>query len=267
MKAMDKGIRKVRARIKQRKRKQTKINPTPNALPHHNKDIPLLFSDEEKHGFQLPMYDRTDNLSMQMEKKPRKRNNSFRQAFYSFVLFISCVILFKTSIIPFSNVNEVVHDALTEEFPFAKVHHWYVETLGVPLAFTPKMPAKETTITTANTSPIHGEVMETFATNGTGIMISPNEESEVRAWKQGMVVFSGKDKTTDQTVTIQHPDGSKTTYGLLSSIDVHIYKFVEENEVIGSFTPTKADDVAYFSIEKDKQFIDPTQVIRVDDLR
>lgn len=260
---MSKGIRKIRARIKRRKKDHTRGNVQDI---RGNNDLPLLFSDEEKHGFQLPMYDRTKTGPIRMEK-PRKQKQSFRQVFLSILLFIGFVVLFKTSIIPFQNVKDIAHHAMTEDFPFAKMHHWYVETLGVPLAFTPQIPADQSDSLSTGAFPIHGEVMETFATNGTGIMISPDEEVKVRAWKQGIVVFSGKDHQTRKTAIIQHPDGSKTTYGLLSSVDVHLYKFVQADEIIGTFQPSAENDVAYFAIEKDKQFIDPAKVIQVDDFR
>lgn len=261
---MDKGLRKVRARIKQRQKEQKR--ETKRNIGQENKELPLLFSDEEKHGFPLPMYDRTDTPSL-TSKKPNSYFNSFRQAVFSAVLFIAFIVLFKTTLIPSPYVKEMAQDALTEDFPFAKVHHWYVETLGAPLAFTPKPQVDQSNNLAESTFPIHGEVMETFATNGTGIMISPDEEAKVRAWKQGIVIFSGNDKATKQTLIIQHPDGSKTTYGLLSDIDVHLYQFVQADEIIGTFSPSEEEDVAYFAIEKDKQFIDPAQVIPVDDVR
>lgn len=263
---MDKGIRKIRAGIKRRKRERTIQD-----IDHHQKTntIPIMISEEEKHGFQLPMYDNVDDFSVKkgQTKPTAKRNSSFRHATLSLLLFIACAVLFKTSIIPFQGAKDIAHHALTEEFPFAKVHHWYVETLGVPLAFTPQLPVNQAEATNTSSFPIHGEVMETFATNGTGIMISPTEATKVTSWAQGMVVFAGKDKKTNQTVIIQHPDGSKTTYGLLSTVDVHLYKFVQANEVIGTFEPSQEGDVAYFAMEKDKQFIDPAEVIRVDDVR
>jgi len=260
---MDKDIRRIRAGIKQRKKGRTKQDIHDN---QQSTNIPIMISEEEKHGFQLPMYDRVEEFSVKTEKSS-KRNSSLRNALLSLLLFIGCVVLFKTSIIPFQGATNLAHHALTEEFPFAKVHHWYVETLGVPLAFTPQMPLEQTDGTSTSEFPIHGEVIETFATNGTGMMISPTEATKVNAWEQGMVIFAGNDQTTDQTVIIQHPDGSKTTYGLLSTIDVHLYKFVRADEVIGTFSPSTEGDVAYFAMEKDKQFIDPAQVIRVDDLR
>src|SRR5690625_3342751 len=109
-------------------------------------------------------------------------------------------------------------------------------------------------------------VIESFTKNGTGIMISPDEKTVVSALNRGVVIFAGNDSDTRKTVIIQHADGSKTTYGFLSSIDVHVYQVVQSNETIGTFQPTDKNQMVYFSIEKDKQFIDPSQVIPVADI-
>lgn len=257
---MDKGVRKIRARIK--RRKETRFKTEGN----ERKGLPLMMSEEEKHGFAMPIEDISGKTPV-FTKKKKQNGHVVRQVALSFILFIACAIVFKTSFIPFHGAKTFVEDALTEEFPFAKVHHWYVETLGAPLTLTPTVPTSTGENIASSAMPIPGEVVETFATNGKGIMISPNEETNVHAWKQGVVIFAGNDEVTNKTVLIQHPDGSKTTYGLLSTIDVHLYEFIETNEQVGTFEPKAEQEVAYLSIEKDKQFIDPSEVMRVDDVR
>lgn len=257
---MDKGVRKIRAGIKRRKQVRWKTEGS------SRNEFPPLISEEEKHGFDMPVSDISSKMPIPIRQE-QKKSGAFRQAVLSLCLFLFCTILFKTSVLPFDGAKVFVEDALQDEFPFAKAHHWYVETLGAPLALTPKLPTSPGDNSLLSSIPIHGEVVETFASNGTGVMISPSEATNVHAWKQGVVIFAGNDKATDKTVVIQHPDGSKTTYGLLSTIDVHLYKFVGLNERIGTFEPTESEEVAYFSIEKDKQFIDPSEVIRVDDVR
>ena len=260
---MARGLKKARARIKRRKKLYPKKNIQYN--PHH-KQAPTLFMDEEKHGIYLPNDDISDAQPIKTTE-PKQRYRVFYQAIMSICLFIVCAILLNTSVSPSQKAQDIATSVLTEEFPFAKVHQWYEETLGTPLAFTPQLPDKEGTTELVDTFPIEGEVVETFSANGTGVMIGSNQKTNVRALEEGVVIFSGNDTKTEQTVIIQHPDGSKTTYGLLSDVDVHLYKIVRKNDVIGSFNPSNQQDMAFFSIEKNGRYIDPAQVIPVDDFR
>src|SRR5699024_12750286 len=79
------------------------------------------------------------------------------------------------------------------------------------------------------------------------------------------VTFAGNDRKTNKTVVIQHADNSTTTYGYLQSIDVHLYQSIQSNQRLGTFVSTQENRHLYFSIEKDNQYIDPVQVIQVDD--
>src|SRR5699024_2526379 len=96
--------------------------------------------------------------------------------------------------------------------------------------------------------------------------ISPPKKSVVTARDEGIVIFAGKDQKTGKTSTIRHADRSNTTYGHLSAIYVYAYNMIEANQRIGRFKPSEESEVVYFSIEKDKEYVDPAQVIPVDDL-
>lgn len=95
-------------------------------------------------------------------------------------------------------------------------------------------------------------------------MISPESKDFVRAMNNGIVIFAGSKNDTDKTIIIQHPDRSESTYGMLSSIDVHLYQMVDANQVIGTKIPTEESSMVFFSIEKANHYIDPAKVIRVD---
>src|SRR5699024_12660373 len=59
------------------------------------------------------------------------------------------------------------------------------------------------------------------------------------------------------SIIIQHVDGSKTTYGNVSSTDVHIYQYVRQHERIGTFEHSEGDSPVFFSLEQDQTFVDP----------
>src|SRR5699024_12808482 len=104
-----------------------------------------------------------------------------------------------------------------------------------------------------------------FQDNCEDMIIESQEKIDISAMEEGVVIFAGNVKHTDQTVVIQHTNGSQTTYGHLESMEVHLYQFIESNQVIGQFTPSAENEWVYFSIKKDNQYIDPAQVIKVDD--
>jgi|SRR5690625_4250288 len=260
LKQMDKGVQKVRQAIKQRKRHRERMK-----LSSNKNVIPFTASDEEKHGFfDAPAYDISSSFK---KKKPKTVSNKFVfKGVASIALFISAAFLLQTNKPTFQQAQQWANAAFQEEFPFAKVNEWYVSKFGAPLSFTPQGNAHVVHNESAMTLPVIGQVSETFSTNGTGIMISPEEKTVVSALSRGVVIFAGNDRHTDKTVIIQHADGSETTYGYLSSIDVHLYKIVHANETIGTFQPNEQNEEVFFSIEKDNQFIDPAQVIPVGDI-
>lgn len=255
---MDKGVKKVRESIKQRKRKRNHFKGT------NKKNLPFTATEEEKHGFfDAPAYDISTSF-----KKSDEKSHSFSlllKAVGSILLFVAVALLMKSNAPVLEEAKDWTHHALQEEFPFAKVNEWYAENFGSPLAFTPQGSVNLGQEETVAALPVLGHVVETFAANGTGIMISPEEKSVVSAISRGVVIFAGNDRNTHKTVVVQHADGSKTTYGLLSSIDVHVYQTVNANQTIGTFQPSEQNEMVYFSIEKDRKFIDPSQVIPVDD--
>src|SRR5699024_8634102 len=126
-------------------------------------------------------------------------------------------LLWNTDTTLFANVKSWTSDALTEEFPFAKVNVWYQETFGNPLAFTPT--GSKGSEHDGLALPVSGSVTESFQTNGKGIMIAPDTSSVVSAIQEGIVIFAGNDRETKKTVKVQHPDGSTSTYGHLNTVN------------------------------------------------
>ncbi|MUV39503.1 Stage IV sporulation protein FA [Lentibacillus sp. JNUCC-1] len=108
-------------------------------------------------------------------------------------------------------------------------------------------------------------MVETFQTHGSGILIAPEDTTKVSALKSGVIIFAGNDRKTGKTIVVQHADNSLSTYGYLSSIDVHVYQSVQAQEHLGVFEPKTNMENLYFAIEKDNKPIDPVQVIQVDD--
>lgn len=253
---MNKGVKKVRQSIEQRK----KTRGLTGKEDSKKQLIPPFPQEEEKHGY-FPSFSDTAFESNTDNKFPYQ---FMLKGVLSVMLFFGVALLGQTDAEFLQKPKEWTSNALTEEFPFAKVNVWYQETFGSPLALTP-----QNTQVTGSTSqmglPVSGDVTETFQVNGTGIMIAPQETADVSALRDGVVIFAGNDQETNNTVVVQHADGSKSTYGYLSAVDVHLYQFVASDQRIGQFTPTTESETVYFAIEQENDYIDPVQVIQVDD--
>jgi len=255
---MDKNIRKVRKSIEQRK-KMRGIMAQEDSSKQLISPIP---QEEEKHGY-YPVF--AENSSTDGQKN-RVITGFVFKGILSVILFFGAALLLESNQPLLTGAKEWTSNALTEEFPFAKVNVWYQETFGSPLAFSSEEREKALGTEQTLALPVTGNVQETFQTNGKGIMIAPKETTDVSVMREGVIIFAGNDRETNKTVVVQHADGSKTTYGNLSEMDVHLYQFVTTNQHIGKFTPTEASETVYFAIEKDDHYIDPVQVIQVDDL-
>lgn len=254
---MSKNINKVRQSIEQRK----KMRGMPTREVPSKQIMPALPQDEEKHGY-FPDFSDGDG-AFQSNRKSKLISGFMLKSILSVMLFFGVALLWQTDAVLLHKPKDWTSSALTEEFPFARANQWYQETFGSPLAFSPGQ--SEVAGGEPMALPVAGSVTESFQKNGTGVMISPTETASVSALHDGVVVFAGNDRETHKTVIVQHADGSRSTYGYLNAVDVHLYQFIAANQQLGQFEPTGDNETVYFSIEKDKEYVDPVQVIKVDD--
>src|SRR5699024_2326739 len=183
------------------------------------------------------------------------------KATLSAMLFLTAAVLFQTDSELLSGPKEWAANNLTEEFPFARVNQWYQETFGAPMALS----SQSSDDGQALALPVNGSVSESFQANGTGIMLAPEKETDVSALQGGVVTFAGNDRELGKTVIVQHADNSETVYGNLSSIDVHLYQFIDSGQKLGIFSPDANNKSVYFAIEQNDTYVDPVQVIQVDE--
>lgn len=258
---MNREVREIRKSIAQRKKEKevagNRTRPSTSPISY--------VQEEEKFGY-LP-------FSSPSEGKPGA-NTELVTAFVfksivAAVLFFSVAILFRMDATFLQKPKDFITHAVTEEFQFAAVNQWYKQKFGEPLAFLPQTPGSTDAVpvTSQFALPVTGKIHESFQKNGQGILIETIQETNVHASDQGSVMFAGNKKETGKTVVIQHADGSKSYYGFLKTINVNAYEHVEHGKVIGTTAPVTNgnDQHFYFAIEKGNQFVDPIQVIQVND--
>ncbi|MFD2759551.1 peptidoglycan DD-metalloendopeptidase family protein [Lentibacillus juripiscarius] len=255
---MSKGVNKVRKSINRRKKLRGVTSDERTSSQVLTSSLP---QEEEKHGY-FPVF--TDSSPSAPKNKSRHVSGFVLKGMLSAVLFFAAALLFESDTSLLSEPKQWTENALTEEFPFARVNQWYQETFGAPMALS-SSDSQDGGAEEALAFPVSGSVSETFQANGTGVMLSPEGETNVSALQGGVVVFAGNDREMGKKVIVQHADNSKTIYGKLSSIDVHLYQFIDDGQSLGTFKPGSDNKNVYFAIEQNDAYIDPVQVIKVDD--
>ncbi|MCT2537959.1 M23 family metallopeptidase [Aquibacillus koreensis] len=257
---MKRDLSQVRRNIEKRKRERKVGAGAGSGNAKQARFSSIAFpQDEERHGY-MPV---SDEVGTNKNVKDTFIASFVMKSTLAAILFFGVAILVRMDGGFLEKPKQWTSNALTEEFPFATVNHWYQEKFGYPLALTPN-PNSEDVLTPA--LPVNGTLSQTFQVNGQGIMITADEDQSVRAMEKGIVIFAGNNKETNKTVIIQHADKSNTVYGNLTDINVYQYQSVTSNEVIGQFKPSESSAKAvYFAIEKDNQYLDPIQVMQVDE--
>lgn len=247
-----KKIELIRRNISRRRR----IHPR----KFEEREFTAQVSTEEKHGF-MPYIQAPINST-----KP-----SYFKFIFKVLLSVSLFIVVKLAVEPnnfFSDhFKERTIHAFTEDFPFAQAYVWYEKRFGTPLALISdkdKITPVKKEVSDQFVLPVNGQ-FNSLLDEEVGLSIKPRKSQEVKAMRDGIVLFKGKDKKTNKkTIIIQHEDMTKSHYSNLSSINIHLYEFVHQNQAIGRIDPMELEGDFYFSIEKNRQQIDPLRVINLD---
>lgn len=252
---MKKNIRDVRKNIADRKKKKM----------HGQGSSPKVISppqDEEMHGYP-PLVTGFGNKSGSAPKQESGTSHLGLQILFAALLF-AMVALGKNTDMPIvQGPADWTATKMQEEFPFATVTAWYSDRFGDPLqVIQPKEEVGQEPLA----MPVNGTVTTSFQNDGKGIILTTENGSQVNAVREGTVIFAGNDPESGKTVILQHEDGSKTTYGYLSSIDVYLYENVQSQAGLGTVKAEEGNNAEFFfAIEKDNTFLDPVQVIKVNE--
>lgn len=169
--------------------------------------------------------------------------------------------------LPFSaQAKEFVGQVMNREFNFQGTMAQVEQFLGERPAILPVFhddlkgsiqPVWKETGNKEFIAPIKGEISEPFPVNGKGLKIAAAEQ-EIKAIGKGWVIFVGPKEGLGQTVIIQHENNTNSWYSGVEQIHVTEQDWVEPGQVIA--TVGKGQSLS-FSIEKNKEYIDPTSVI------
>ncbi|WP_040950126.1 peptidoglycan DD-metalloendopeptidase family protein [Gorillibacterium massiliense] len=170
-------------------------------------------------------------------------------------------------------VKQVFRNMLDKEWDFAAVSVWYENRFGDLPSFLPAFHTDNSANTRqvggkqkSFTRPLAGVVVTPFSNGHPWMEISAVPGSPVAAMDTGIVRFAGYRTDTGYTVVLRHSSGYETTYGYLTPGDMEKGNWVEAGGIIGSAgtNPTNGKGALYFALTKDKNVMDPAEVVRFD---
>lgn len=257
-----KDLRKIKKEIRERRKKYR------YRTQGNQKRLPFVFGRHEEARDEPDFYFYQDG---QEDIKKFSGEGFVLKTFIAAVLFFAVAILFKTEWSQVDSVRQFVRESYEKEFQFASVANWYESQFGRPLALIPfetnlALGELENTPELVYAVPASGTVAESFATNGTGIIVNTEPKAAVEAAKAGFVFFIGEEEEIGKAVGVQHYDGGESWYGMLENIDVKLYDHIEIGTTIGtvSFAEKEGTGMYYFALKQGETYIDPIDVISFD---
>jgi len=107
--------------------------------------------------------------------------------------------------------------------------------------------------------PVVGKVIKTFSKEHTGLTFNTNPGQDVRAIRDGIVVYSGdKMKSYGKMIIIKHPLGFYSTYTQNQSLEVKYGDKIKKGQVIA----LTSKDNFYFEIKKFETPINPLKYLK-----
>lgn len=172
-------------------------------------------------------------------------------------------------------VQFFITDALSNEMDFTAARVWYEEHFNGAPAFIPifgdkEEPAQKVTALHELSAPVAGSIVKPFATTLKGVEIMPQSDSNgsvtVKSVDMGRVLSISKEQQGGIQITVRHTGGITAEYGHLSGTKLEVDDWIQSGDTIGWMVETEesTDPLLFFSVMKDKTYIDPTEVVSFD---
>jgi len=185
-----------------------------------------------------------------------------------------CALLLFTIVFLVMNANHpqldqaqtFIRQVMTQDANWDEVREVYQSLVGNQAGFLPRFLVREGESGEENhyVVPVSGaKVISDFNENRRGIVLETGSTLPVEVVKEGWITFVGEREGLGRTVIINHGQGEESWYGRLQEINVQLYDWVEQGQVVGTTSVPEGQDkgVLYFAIRKDSEFINPLDVI------
>lgn len=131
-----------------------------------------------------------------------------------------------------------------ENISFAKINNWYKSKFGSTLPFSEYL---------EETSPVFKEQLNYSAANiyKNGVALTVGYDYLVPSLDNGIVIFIGEKEGYGKTVIIQQENGVDVWYSNLKEINLQLYDYIKEGNLIGS-----VDDKLYLVFSENGEIVD-----------
>lgn len=160
--------------------------------------------------------------------------------------------------------------ALTEPMNMDALAAWYESKLrGMPSILPSFRRSGDESVKVSSSgnrtffAPAKGVVSVPFSGGKQGILVRTQEDSPVYAMDTGLVTFAGAKEGTGFTVELQHPNGLRTTYGLLEECKLEVNDWIKGGEAIGKAAKQTEGGELYFAVQKDGRYVNPADVVSI----
>ncbi len=214
---------------------------------------------------------RIDNPTRNFDLNQLIRGFMIRLAF-SGLLFAAVWGWFKLEMPGSADARNWMVSSVTRDMDFQAIEAWYGETFrGSPSFFPFTQDGTDTKEVSAllnpeqTAAPIQGNLVQSFAQNGTGVKIAASVGSDVLAIFTGRVQQVTKDQNGGVTILVQHQNRILTVYGNLEKSVVKPNDWVETGQQLGQLATSGGDEgVLYFAVQQNGKTLDPADVVSID---
>lgn len=162
-----------------------------------------------------------------------------------------------------------IRQVMSQNFQWDEVQVFFEKMAGTEIGFLPRIfdrngaskPDNQYVVPVSN-----ARVISEFSPNRQAIVLETGSTLPVEVVKEGWVTFVGEREGFGRTVIINHGQGEESWYGRLDEINVQLYDWVDQGQVIGTTSVPEGQEkgILYFALRRDSVFINPLDVISFD---
>ena len=179
--------------------------------------------------------------SKKNDKNSNYRNSLVKRTLTTFILVLIVLIVSKFS----DNIKQFIKNNLLEtNFQFSKINQIYQKYFGEILP---------------DTVAVNSEVISNYNAIDymDGAKLIVDENYNINLLESGIVVFIGEKEGYGNTVIIQRIDGIDEWYGNIENVNVKLYDYVSEGELLG-----EVSDNLYLVYKKDGNILNYEEYLK-----
>lgn len=172
-------------------------------------------------------FNRKITVKKEVEKESNFKSFLFKiliKSLLVIVLFLSSLIYIKQSDKNKDKFEKIVYN---NSLSFAKIYNVYQKYLGDVIPF--KNIYKDNTKVVSSDKLTYSNIKK----ENNGYILDVSNMYSIGALNSGIIIKIEENDTYKTMITIQNEEGLNITYGLLSDLNVKLYDYVEQGEILG----------------------------------